>query len=250
MPPAPLRNAAFVAAVSVVLTCAGQPAAADIIFETSQAKFLSDLGGQPVRTETYESTPSGMVLTNPGTLDGITYTFHPVNAGDLLMVDSIATNGFVTTSGTNFLGTNVSGNFDQIEGGDTIDLAFARSFAVGLYFVTGDTLMAGDIRLVTPLGTATNSVTPDQLLAGGTRAYYVGLVSQGSGLFSEASIQYGPGTTGAFFYNADDLSIASVPEPASITLVLVALATAGATNAARRFRARCAGLTPVSLDPT
>jgi hypothetical protein len=250
MPLAPLRNAALAAAVSVVLTCAGQPAAAGVITETSQAKFFSDLGGQPVQTETYEGAPSGTVLSNPGTLHGITYTFNPVNAGDRLMVDSSATNGFVTTSGTHFLGTNVGGNFDQIEAGDTIDLAFAQSSAVGLYFVTGDTLLAGDIRLVTPLGTATNSATPDQLLAGGTKAYYVGLVSQGSGLFSGASVQYGPGTTGAFFYNADDLSIASVPEPGSLVLVLTALAAAGATDAARRFRARRAGPPPVSLDPT
>src|SRR5260370_26077924 len=124
-------------------------------------------------------------------------------------------NGFVMMHGAYFLGTNVSGNFDQIEAGDTIDLAFAKSFAVGMYFVTGDTLLAGDIRLVTPLGIATNSVAPDQLLAGGTKAYFVGLVSRGSGLFSGAPVQYGPGTTGAFFYNADDLSIAAVPEPRS-----------------------------------
>ena len=81
----------------------------------------------------------------------------------------------------------------------------APAQARGLAFISSDPLLADDIRLVTPAGTARNAGVENAVLADGGLAYFVGFVS--ATLFPSAQVRYGPSVTGQnFVYNVDDIS--------------------------------------------
>lgn len=142
-----------------------------------------------------------------------------------------------TTSPANSLGTDDGGNFNTIIAGVAISLGFTSPVnAFGLSFITPDTLLDGDIRLIAGGETATLAVSDKTLLGnfGGTDyyAYFLGLTN-GAG-FSSANIGYDPALTGGeFLYNADDLTVAvnnNLPEPCTSALLsagLLALAFGG-----------------------
>ena len=128
-----------------------------------------------------------------------------------------------TSSPANSLGVDDPGNFNSISGGTFIDLGLtAPVSAVGLSFITPDDLSDDDIRLIA--GNETASLLVDDRTLVGTfggnpySAYFLGIVA-GSG-FNSASIRYGAGTGGAFFFNADDLTLAAAPLPGTPLLIL------------------------------
>ena len=113
-------------------------------------------------------------------------------------------------------------------GGTAINLGLTRQVnALGLSFIIPEQMFDGDIKLLAGNETAT-LLTGNRTLVGsfsGTDyyAYFLGLVTSGG--FNSASIQYGPNTDGAFFYNADDITVAitpstPLPEPTSPLLFL------------------------------
>jgi len=123
--------------------------------------------------------------------------------------------GNPTSSPANSLGVADPGNYDSIGGGTFIDLGLtAQINAFGLSFITPDNMYDDDIRLIAGNETA-SLLVGDRTLLGtfGTTpyyAYFLGIVAPGSG-FNSASIRYGAGTDGAFFFNADDLTLAAAP---------------------------------------
>jgi len=183
-----------------------------------------DFDGSLVRT----SIPSGNALA------GITFSYSIAGLA-MAVVDD-----FDTTSPANYLGLNNPGNFDQFIAGDSFDMLFATpAAALGLYVITtADPVFAGDIQLVTPIGTALNAGTPNLTLPDGGTAFFIGLVSDTA--FSNASVQFDPGAVGAFLYNVDDITtsaaaVARAPEPSAALLCLGALALLVAARACAIF---------------
>lgn len=179
---------------------------------TDQTSFLGALSG-PTSTLNFDSTASGTTISSGSTLGGITFTYSIGPPPTDMMVAT----GFDTTSGSNYLGLDDAGNYDQFIDGDQFTLGFATPInAVGMYFITGDPLINGDIQVVTSSGTAVNSSVVNISLADGGLAYYIGLVSDTQ--FTSAAIQYDAGSGGNFLFNVDDITTSVVPIPAAVWL--------------------------------
>ena len=145
------------------------------------------------------------------------------------------TDAYSTTSGSNSLG--LSGGDEAFLDGDALDLVFSDSLtAIGLYFITSDSALAGEIQLVTAEGTAGNSATPASVLGDGGIAYFVGLTSTVP--FSTAQIRFQDDGEVNFAFNVDDIQF-TVPEPTTLVLWLAALSACLAGGGApRRPRAK------------
>ena len=157
---------------------------------------------------------------------------------------------FATTSGLRFLGTD---DGDLFQSGDNFTLTFAASNAIGMYFITHDTLLDEDIQL-TRGGGAVNLLAADiqQTLNDGSSVYFLGLVAvrplaapahaldaaleegvervlhDSASTFSSADVT--SFCCGAFLFNVDDIVRAgpqSIPEPGTLTLVALGLAGLG-----------------------
>ena len=103
------------------------------------------------QTLDFDSLASGTTMASGSSVGGITFTY---SIGPSMMV----ANDFLTTSGTNYLGLDDPGNYNQFIAGDEFTLSFASPVtALGMYFVSGDPLYAGDIHLITGAGTAFNA---------------------------------------------------------------------------------------------
>ncbi len=85
-----------------------------------------------------------------------------------------------------------------------------------MFFITSDPAVAGEIQVVTSVGTALNSATPELVLGDGGIAYFLGLVSTDD--FSSALIDFADDGEVNFAYNVDDITTA-VPEPGTALLV-------------------------------
>ena len=171
---------------------------AAIITYTDEASFLAALPG-PASTLNFDSTAAGTLIPTGNSLDGVTFTYS-ISGLDMKVV-----NVFDTTTPTNYFGLDDLGNYDLLIAGDTFTITFDNPVsAFGIYFISGDPLVAGDIILATPVGTASNSATIDRSMPDGGVAYYIGLISEQS--FTSVDIQFSPDAVETFLYDVDDIS--------------------------------------------
>jgi hypothetical protein len=199
---------------------------------TDTTAFLNALPG-PAGVLAFDGLPGGTDLSGvtlnvtggPGT--GIVFPDSVLDwQGTPLRLQVVA--GNPTSSPANSLGLFDPGNYNSIGGGTFIDLGLTAPVnAFGLSFITPDALYDDDIRLIAGNETA-SLLLGDRTLVGtfGGNPYYgyfLGIVASGSG-FNSASIRYGAGTDGAFFFNADDLTLAvastAAPAPGTPLLIL------------------------------
>src|SRR3989344_4857066 len=210
-----LRRGRYAGALALCL--ASRVSTAAYVPYTDPASFLAGAGGTGP-TPAFEGLSSGTTLASGSSVGGITFTYSIGPPPLSMMVAS----DFLTTSGSNYLGLDDPGNYNQFIAGDGFTLSFANPVtALGMYFVSGDPLYAGDIHLVTSAGTALNASTVNITLGDGGLAYYLGLVSTNS--FTSAAIQFDPGAVGTFLYNVDDITTAVVPLPGTAWLLLSGL---------------------------
>ena len=194
--------ARLVLPVLLVLFGSADPAGALSTAYTTRAAFLAALAGAPTVVD-FESAAPGTAIPSGSAFEGVTLQY--AIAGGLTV--QVVSN-FDTTSGANALGLDDPGNFDQFLDGDELDFVFAGSiFAFGLYLVSGDPLVAGDVVLETVVGDAPNGALQEQTLADGGLVYFLGLVSTDP--FDTVLLRYDGGDH--FFFNLDDLTW-SVPE--------------------------------------
>ena len=172
-----------------------------------QAAFTAALPGAP-RILDFDHIPAGTTIADAATAEGITFSYNFDG------LDMKVAHLYATTSSPNFLGTGDGGMFHD---GDNFMLKFAPGSAVGLFFISADPLIDGDITVVANGITAT--LVADQVhetLPDGSRVYFLGVVDTDTP-FSEARVEALAG--GFFLYNVDDIitaPLASLPSVASI----------------------------------
>ncbi len=190
------------------------PAGATPVTFTNQAAFTASLPG-PATTLDFDGLSAGTLIPSGTTLDGITFDY------DFGGVSMKVTDVFDTTSPPNFLGTD---DADVFQDGDDFDLLFAPVQAIGLYFITADDLLDGDIGL-SAAGVTASLVASDvqQVLGDGSSVYFLGIIDD-MGSFTSASVDTVGG--GFFLYNVDDI-VTAVPEPGTCLLVSAGLAWLG-----------------------
>lgn len=182
--------------------------AAGVVF-TKSADFFAALSGYELFVEDFESTPAGTLVPDGAAVGDLSfaYDFGGVRIG---VTDGAKFGGsgpYTTTSGSNFLGTE---DADIFLDGDDFQISFPAVNAIGLFFISADTLLDDDIRL--SVGGLTASLVAADIeltLPDGSDVYFLG-IEDGNRAFTTASV-----TTlglGAFFYNVDDVVTAVAPD--------------------------------------
>ena len=201
------RNLIIVVAVVVSATA---PALADLVAFTDRPMFDAAAPG-PLSVLNFDSEATGTIPSGT-TIDGIKFTYN--FGGVSLAIADV----FPTTSSPNFLGTD---DADVLQDGDDIDFTFSARTGFGLYVISADLLIDGDIQLTVGATTASllSSAVQDTL-SDGSNVWFLGIQSDDASTFTSASLTtHGGG--GAFLYNLDDVvssNIAAVPEVSSFVL--------------------------------
>ena len=207
-----MKKPRLICVVLSFISIASYPLSAATITYTNESAFLTALPGA-ASTLDFDSTTASTLINSGSSLGGITFTYSIGPPPIKMMV----TDDFLTTSGNNYLGLDDAGNYNLFIAGDVFSMTFANPVnALGMYFVSGDPLFAGDISLVTSAGNASNSATIDVTLTDGGLAYYIGLISDQA--FSSASIQFDAGAVETFLYSVDDITTTAVPLPTTFWL--------------------------------
>jgi len=195
---------------------------ADLITYSSRNAFVG-AASSSISTVDLEAFPVANVPSG-SPLEGISFTYS-LGSVSLSVVNSIT-----TTSGTKSLGTT---DRDMLLDGDNIQFSFAPQTGFGLYIISRDALLDGDLDLTVNGKTASLLSSASQInLGAGGLAWFLGVQSNDGASFTSATLTTNGGG-GAFNYNLDDfVTVAAVPEPSSLWLLSVVFGTA------LRFRSR------------
>jgi len=194
-----IRKTPLVAGVCVVLSMlAVEMVSAEPITYSGYAEFTQALPTEPTVLD-FDLLPAGMTIAASASTGGITFEY------DFDGLPMKITHLYATTSAPNFLGTDDGGMFHD---GDNFTLSFPPGSAVGLFFISADPLLDGDISVTA--GEVTASLIADHVhatLSDGSRVYFIGIVDDQSA-FTSASVEALAG--GFFLYNVDDIITAPV----------------------------------------
>jgi len=191
------RIAGICAVIS--LFTAGITTAEPVVY-SGLAEFTAALPSEPTVLD-FDRMPAGMTIETFSSTGGITFEYD---------FDGLAmkiTHLYATTSAPNFLGTGDGGMFHD---GDNFTLSFSPGSAIGLFFISADPLLDGDISIRVGSVTA-NLVTEDvhATLIDGSRVYFLGIVDN-QAAFTSAHVEALAG--GFFLYNVDDIITVPVDE--------------------------------------
>ncbi len=221
----------FIAALALVSATAQS---APIAY-TNRVEFLTALTGLTTHTLDFDSDSinAGLLIGNGDALDGITFNYNELASYDVSMQ---VRNDNLTTSGTNYLGTDDGGVFLD---GDDFDLSFSNSFAIGMTFITAGEMLNGDITL-TAGNTSVGLVAAAGVPLDDDSVYFLGIIDTAAA-FTTASVTAFGGPGGPWFvYNVDDIVTANLyapPNPASVPASL-ALILAGLSPLGWQLRRR------------
>ena len=163
-------------------------------------EFSAALPTEPTILD-FDRMTAGMTIEDAASAGGITFQY------DFNGLPMKVTQLYATTSAPNFLGTSDGGIFHD---GDNFTLSFSPGSAIGLFFISADPLLDGDISITA--GSVTASLVADDVyatLTDGSRVYFLGIVDDQEG-FTSASVEALAG--GFFLYNVDDIITAPFRE--------------------------------------
>jgi len=193
------KTTPLVAGVCTVISMVNVGAArAEPVTYSGLAEFTAALPSEPTILD-FDRMPAGLTIEDAGSAGDITFEYDfdglPMKVAQL----------YATTSAPNFLGTGDGGMFHD---GDNFTLSFSPGSAIGLFFISADPLLDGDISVTAGRVTAT-LVAEDihATLTDGSRVYFLGIVDDQAALTS-ASVEALAG--GFFLYNVDDIITAPV----------------------------------------
>jgi len=190
--------------IALMLVIKAAPAAP--VPHTQYANFIATLPGGPI-TLTFDGTTPNSLIPSGFSLGGITFAYD--FGGVSLKIATEIDTGYSTTSSPHFLGTD---DADILQDGDNISLSFAPLNAIGLYVITNDEMVDGDVTLIAG-GAAVGLVATDvqAILADGSKVYFLGISDPGAS-FTGASLD--TAGNGAFLFNIDDIiTVAPIAAP-------------------------------------
>ncbi len=188
----------------IICMVAGSAVSAEPIAYSGLAEFTAALPTEPTVLD-FDKMPAGMTIEDAGSAGGITFEY------DFDGLSMKVTHLYATTSAPNFLGTGDGGMFHD---GDDFTLSFSPGSAIGLFFISADPLLDGDIWITA--GEATASLVAKDVhatLTDGSRVYFLGLVDD-QVAFSSVTIRALAG--GFFLYNVDDIITAPARTAAAV----------------------------------
>jgi hypothetical protein len=160
---------------------------------SDQAGFFAALPG-PATTLDFDGLPAGTTIGAESATGGIKFSY------DFNGLSMKVTHLYATTSAPNFLGTGDAG---MLHDGDNFRISFAPASAIGLFFITADPLVDGDITVAAGGATAVlKSADVQETLPDGSKVYFLGVIDAEKSM-SQAEIEALPG--GFFLYNVDDI---------------------------------------------
>jgi hypothetical protein len=167
---------------------------------SSEAEFVAALTASPAVLD-FDHLPAGTTIAPDSATGGITFQY------DFNGLPMQVTHLYATTSAPNFLGTGDGG---MLHDGDDFTMSFAPATAIGLFFITADPLLDGDITIAAGGTTASlKSSDVHDTLPDGSKVYFLGIIDNDSS-FSSASVEALAG--GFFLYNVDDIMTAPVTQ--------------------------------------
>ncbi len=149
----------------------------------------------------------GTIINDGDSINGLTFNYNM--AGVALRVAS----GAATTSGLNYLGTD---DGDIFQSGDSFSLGFSERIGIGVYIISADPLLDGDVQLSFG-GETVSLVAADTEFDFGLdgSAWFLGILSDTP--FTSATL-LSPGPP-SFFFNVDSIiTVSAVPEPSTMIL--------------------------------
>jgi hypothetical protein len=166
-----------------------------------QSSFAAALPGQ-ARVLDFDHLDPGTTIEDAATAGGITFKY------DFDGLSMKVAHLYATTSSPNFLGTADGGMFHD---GDDFTLLFEPGSAIGLFFISADPLVDGDIKVIAAGVTASlQAQDVHDTLPDGSRVYFLGIVDTQAPITS-ARVEALPG--GFFLYNVDDIITAPIASP-------------------------------------
>lgn len=194
---------------------------------TDSGNFFSDLAvaGFTAKTLNFDGLPPATTIASGSAAGGISFTYD--FGGVQIMVSNI----YDTTSAPNFLGTD---DGDVFQDGDDFDISFGASHAIGMFFISADAMVDGDITLAAGGGSvALNVADAGADLGDGGIPYFLGIIDNAN-TFTSANVTTIGG--GYFLYNVDDITTTSTSVPEPGTLLLLGAGLTGLTTLRKRCK--------------
>jgi len=220
------RNCIYTLSGLLVLLASTSVSAAPITY-TSRAAFDAAISDAGLSTATldFDSIASGTTIPDGTGLGDVTFAYNFAGV-QITVTDGNQFGGggpFDTTSPPNFLGTD---DADLFQSGDNFVLGFEASNAIGMYFVSADTigvaLLDDDIALAAGSASALlDTLAIEETLADGSNVFFLGIIDP-LATFTSASVT--STCCGFFLYNIDDIITTAVAVPAPSTAALFAIA--------------------------
>lgn len=224
---------------AVVFYTLSLPCQATVMTFTDPGQFSSVLASSGVTANTidFDLATSNTVISDGDQFDGVEFGFSDAGGTSL---DGMIASDFSTVSGNNYLGFNSPGSSAFLSG-DIITMGFSQPIqALGLYLIAspGDFGFDDDAVLSAGNAAASNGNSPNQVLADGSEAFFIGLIDRDGFDFAELTTL----CCGFFEFTLDSIMFANfqanpppltVSSPATWAMLMLSLPALG-LNTRRR----------------
>ncbi len=190
---------------------------------TDYDSFMADLTGT-INVLDFEGM-DGHIIENNDTVGGVTFSYPEILSigGISMMVNEFEELGIIDDFTTDY--------YEDFMNGDGFSLSFAPSNAIGMYFITSNTINNGDFTITANGVSADLDISSTFIdLGDGYYGFFVGIIDDETPIIS-ADITSNFDADPGFYYTVDDIvTTSAVPVPPTILLLgssLLCLSGAG-----------------------